>query len=143
MRISPEGIYRWIYRDALRGGSLYPHLLRRHKKRRKQFSCGTRGFIPGRVSIHDRPAGVEGRCRFGHWESDGVEGQQGSGGIATHVERKSRLLVAARLDDKKADTFSEATITAFTTIPKAWCKTFTVDNGKEFAAFKKIERQPV
>ena len=140
MRMSPEGIYQWIYRDALKGGSLYLHLLRRHKKRRKQCCYGTRGLIPGRVSIHDRPAGVEGRRRFGHWESDSVEGKKGSGGIATHVERKSRLLVAARLDDKQADTFSEATIIAFTAIPKAWRKTFTVDNGKEFAAFKKMER---
>ena len=119
MRMSPEGIYQWIYRDALKGGSLYLHLLRRHKKRRKQCCYGTRGLIPGRVSIHDRPAGVEGRRRFGHWESDSVEGKKGSGGIATHVERKSRLLVAARLDDKQADTFSEATIIAFTAIPKA------------------------
>jgi IS30 family transposase len=139
MRMSPEGIYQWIYRDALKGGSLYLHLLRKHKKRRKQCGYGMRGLIPGRVSIHDRPGGVEGRRRFGHWESDSVEGEKGSGGIATHVERKSRLLVAAQLDDKRADTFSEATITAFSAIPKVWCKTFTVDNGKEFSSFKKME----
>lgn len=96
---------------------------------------GTRGLIPGRVS----PIGVEGRRRFGHCESDTVEGKKGTGGIATHVERKSRLLVVARLDDKPASTFSEATITAFTLIPKVWCRTFTVDNGKEFSAFKKME----
>jgi IS30 family transposase len=139
MRMSPEGIYQWIYSDALSGGNLYLHLLRHHKKRRKHCRYGTRGLIPDRVSIHDRPLGVEGRRRFGHWESDTVEGAKGSGGIATHVERKSRLLVAARLDDKRAETFNHATISAFSVIPKVWCKTFTVDNGKEFSAFKKME----
>jgi transposase, IS30 family len=140
MRMSSEGIYRWVYQDAIMGGTLYQHLLRRHKKRRQQCRYGTRGFIPGRISIHERPVSIAFRRRFGHWESDSVEGAKGSGGIATHVERKSRLLVAARLADKKAETFSQATIMAFTAIPKKWCRTFTVDNGKEFSTFKKIEQ---
>ncbi|MFT7223630.1 MAG: IS30 family transposase, partial [Cellvibrionaceae bacterium] len=50
------------------------------------------------------------------WESDSVEGAKGSGGIETHVERKSRLLVATPLDDKRAETFSRETIEAFSTI---------------------------
>jgi len=139
MRISPEGIYRWIYQDAINGGALYLYLRRRHRKRRKQCRYGLRGLILDRVSIHDRPISIERRRRFGHWESDSVEGAKGSGGIATHVERKSRLLIATRLDDKRAETFSRETITAFTAIPQAWRKTFTVDNGKEFSTFKKIE----
>ena len=139
MRVSAESIYRWVYQDAVRGGTLYQHFLRRHKKRRTQCGSDLRGLIPGRISIQERPVGVELRRRFGHWESDSVEGAKGSGGIATHVERKSRFLVAARLRDKKASTFSEATITSFKQIPKRWRKTFTVDNGKEFAMFKATE----
>jgi len=139
MRISPECIYQWIYRDANNGGTLYQHLLRRHQKRRKQCRYGTRGLIPDRVSIHDRPLSIERRRYFGHWESDSVEGKKGSGGIATHVERKSRLLIAAQLKDKQASTFSQASIKAFSGIPRKWRKTATVDNGKEFAQFKKME----
>lgn len=140
MRISPETIYQWIYQDTREGGELYQHLLRRHKKRRRQVAYGTRGLIPGRVSIHERPVSIENRRRFGHWESDTVEGAKGSGGIATHVERKSRYLVAAKLQDKRAETFSKASITAFKPIPVSWRKTLTVDNGKEFAGFKDIEK---
>lgn len=140
MRISPEGIYRWVYEDTAQGGSLYQHLLRRHKKRRRQRLYGAgRGLIPNRVSIHDRPLSINRRRRFGHWEGDSVEGKKGTGGIATHVERKSRLLVAAKLSDKCADTFYRATAEAFKVIPEKWRKTLTVDNGKEFAQFKKIE----
>ena len=140
LRISHEGIYRWVYSNAAQGGSLYQHLLRRHKKRRKHRQYGSgRGLIPHRVSIHDRPESIENRACFGHWEGDTVEGKKGTGGIATHVERKSRLLIAAKLHDKGADTFAQATTKAFSPIPKKWRKTLTVDNGKEFAQFKKME----
>lgn len=139
MRISPEGIYRWIYRDAANGGSLYQHMLRHHKKRKRQSGTGLRGLIPGRINIASRPLGVEGRRRFGHWEGDSVQGAKGSGAIATHVERKSRFLVAAKLHDQRAETFSKATVGAFENIPRQWLKTLTVDNGKEFAQFKQIE----
>ena len=142
MRISAEGIYRWIYRDAREGGSLYLHCLRHHKKRRRQGRYGTgRGLIPGRVSIDARPASVDRRSRFGHWEADSVEGAKGSGGIATHVERKSRLLLAGKLTDKRADTFNQTTYRLFAQIPGKWKKSLTVDNGKEFSLFKGIEKE--
>ena len=41
MRISAEGVYRWIYQDAAEGGPLYLHCLRHHKKRRRQGRYGT------------------------------------------------------------------------------------------------------
>ena len=103
MRINTETIYQWIYLDACQGGGLYTHLRRRHKKRRKQKRYGScRGLIPGRVSISDRPTIVDQRKRFGDWEGDTVEGAKGSGGIVSHVERKSRYLIAAKLPDKTA-----------------------------------------
>lgn len=140
MRMSAEGIYQWIFQDAAQGGTLYQHLLRRRKKRRKQCAYGAmRGLIPGRICIHDRPKSIENRVRFGHWEGDTVEGAKGTGGIATHVERKSRFLVAGKLGDKSAETFRRTTAQAFRAIPKKWCKTLTVDNGKEFSGFKNIE----
>jgi len=137
MRVSHETIYLWIYSDAINGGSLYTHLRRLHKRRRKQRHYGScRGLIPGRVSIWERPEAVETRERFGDWEGDTVEGAKGSGGIASHVERKSRYLVAAKLSDKAAKTMTIASIKAFRRIPKVMLKTLTVDNGKEFSQFK-------
>lgn len=105
MRISPETIYQWIYSDAIQGGDLYTHLRRQHRRRRKQRRYGSgRGLIPGRVGICERPGVVDSRERFGDWESDTVEGAKGSGGIASHVERKSRYLLAAKLLNKTANT---------------------------------------
>lgn len=142
MRISTETIYQWLYKDAKQGGTLYTHLRRRHKKRRKQRRYGSlRGLIPGRVSISERPCVVNQRNRFGDWEGDSVEGKKGSGGIATHVERVSRYLIARKLADKTADAMTTNSIKAFSRIAKIMRKTLTVDNGKEFAQFKRLEQK--
>ena len=142
MRISHETIYQWIYADAMKGGDLYTHLRRHHKKRRKQRRYGSgRGLIPGRVSISKRPEVVDKRGRFGDWEGDTVEGAKGSGAIASHVERKSRYLVAVKLTDKSANTMTIASAKALRRIPKVMRKTLTVDNGKEFSMFKQLEEE--
>jgi len=140
MRVSHETIYRWIYLDAMEGGTLHQHLRRRRKKRRRQKRYGSgRRFIPGRISISERPAIVETRERFGDWEGDTVEGKRSTGYFVTHVERKSRYLIAAKLIDKKAEPLTAKSIKAFWRIPKRMRKTLTLDNGKEFARFKELE----
>lgn len=140
MRISHETIYRWIFLDAQKGGDLYQHLRRRHKRRRKQTRYGTgRRFLPGRVSIDERSSIVEQRKRFGDWEGDTLEGAKGTGGLATHVDRKSRYLLAVKLVDKKAATMTQQSIKAFRSVPLKLRHTLTVDNGREFANFKELE----
>jgi len=142
MRISIECIYHWIYRDATEGGYLFRHLRRHHKKRRKQRQYGSvRGLLPNRVSIHDRPVIIEARERIGDWEGDTVEGGKGTEHIATHVDRTSRYLLASKLTDKKAETMADKTIKLFHKIPKTVRKTLTLDNGKEFADFERIEKE--
>lgn len=140
MRVSAQTIYRWVYRDASQGGTLFTCLCRQHKKCRRQRRYGTgRGLIPGRTSINERPGCVATRHRFGDWEGDTVEGGKGSGNIAAHVERKSRYLIAAKLENKTAKVTAEVVTAAYKRIPKAMKHTLTVDNGKEFARFKEIE----
>jgi len=140
MRVSHETIYRWVYLVAMEGGNLHQHLRRRHKKRRRQTRYGSgRRFIAGRVSISQRPPIVDSRERFGDWEGDTLEGRKGCGHLATHVERKRRFLVAAKLADKRAATMTQATTASFWRLPKALRHTLTVDNGKEFSRFKELE----
>ncbi|NOT14543.1 MAG: IS30 family transposase [Methylotenera sp.] len=142
MRISIESIYRWVYRDAVAGGTLFKNLRRCHPKRRKQSRYASlRGLLPGRVSIHARPDEVALKQRFGDWEGDTVEGAKGTGYITTHVERKSRYLIAKKLINKTAMVTRLATCQAFRPVPKALRKTLTLDNGKEFAQFKAIAKQ--
>lgn len=107
----------------------------KHKKRKTDDK---RGKIPDTVSIHERPLGAENRFQYGHWESDTVLGQRKAGCFGTHVERKSGFLVAFKIDDRQDNAFNKATIKAFSVIPDKLKKSFTVDNGKEFAAHKEL-----
>jgi transposase, IS30 family len=52
-----------------------------------------------------------------NWEGDTLEGTKGSGAIASHVERKSRYLVATKLANKAADTMTTASANALLRIP--------------------------
>ncbi len=141
MRLSTECIYQWIYQDAINGGKLYKSLPRCHKKRRRQLRYGSlRGILPNRRSIHDRAKAIENRTRYGHWEGDTIFGTRSSGYIATFVERKSRYLISAKLSDKTAQELANKAINLFSSIPSKLTKTLTLDNGKEFAQFKRIEK---
>jgi transposase, IS30 family len=141
MQVSTETIYRWIYRDASQGGALYKDLTRRHKKRRRQcrYASGRR-YMKDRKSIHTRPEVVASRERFGDFEGDTVEGAKGTGYISTHVERKSRYLMAAKLDNKTAAATTAAVIDVYSPLPSALRHTLTLDNGSEFSHFKEMEQ---
>jgi IS30 family transposase len=140
MRMSTEGIYQWIYREARCGGDEYTQLRRGRKRRRKQAGYGRgRGLIRGRTPISERPACVSRRERYGDWEGDTVIGKQGTGAIATYVERKCQYLMAMKLSDKRADLLADASARAFRKIKVSLRRTLTVDNGKEFARYDQLQ----
>ena len=129
-----------IYR-AIDTGVLPPQLKKIMRFKWKHKKCKTedkRGKIPNTTPISERPAGAENRTRFGHWESDTVLGMRKTGCFGTHVERKSGFLVAFRIGDRQDNAFNKATIQAFSAIPNKLKKSFTVDNGKEFAAHQEL-----
>jgi len=142
MRVSYETIYAHVYADKKRGGTLHQGLRQKHKKRRnRSHSKDRRGIIKDRVLIHERPAIVETQERVGDWEGDTVIGKNHRGAVATFVDRKSLFLVAAVMPDKTAGALYTAALAAYIgTVPRRMRHTLTVDNGKEFAGFKDIER---
>ncbi len=141
MRISIESIYAWIRGNKSVGGPMYKHLRQARKKRRKRYGTGeSRGQIANRKLLQQRPGSANNRTRFGHWESDTVEGKKGTGYLVTHVERKTGYLVASYLPDKKSETLNSETVRAFSTIPSELVRTLTTDNGKEFAGHESLEK---
>jgi len=142
MRVSHECVYQWIERDRAKGGLFHTHLRQSNRKRRKRYGSSSKvGLIEGRVGIEHRPSEVELKARVGDWESDSVGGTHTRGPkLATHVERRTRYLVAAKLPDGKADSFNRRTIRAFKDLPSKILLTMTTDNGREFAKFKDIEK---
>ncbi len=142
MSICAGTIYRYVRNDRSDGGVLYMKLRRGLKKKRKKYgSSDKRGQIPDKRMIDDRPDYVDKRSTLGHWESDSMVGRNHKSYIATHVERKSRYLVAVKLDSKSAADYNKASISKLREIPLEMIKTMTVDNGKEFAEFKTLEKE--
>ena len=134
--ISFSNIYRAIDSGVL--PSQLKKIMRFKWKHKKCKGDDRRGKIPDTTPISKRPAGAENRTRFGHWESDTVPGMCKTGCFGTHVERKSGYLIAFRIDDRQDKAFNKATIEAFSSVPDKLKKSFTVDNGKEFAAHKEL-----
>lgn len=141
-RISHEAIYQWIYQDAAQGGSLYSRLVRAHKKRRKQRRYAYyHGLIPNRIDISQRPKAINTRRRYGHWEGDTMVGSQHKGRIVTHVERKSRYLIAGLIKTGTAQHFNQATLVCYSTIPAQYRLTLTLDNGSENAQHSELTQR--
>ena len=140
MRVNTETIYRWIYQQAPVDNTLCLCLRtgRRQRKKHRKNTNG-HGVIKHRTSITERPACVALRERYGDWEGDTIIGQQGTGAIVTHVERKSLYLIAGKLVSKHAQPLTKKTVRLFRKVPLKLRQTLTVDNGTEFADFKAIE----
>jgi len=141
MWISYETIYRYLWEDKRRGGSLYC-LLRRGRRKYGKRGTGPHPNrkITGRVSITERPAIVTEQGRFGDWEADTVYGRQRKSCLVTVVERKSLWCAAAHIPDATAGAVNQGMLQSLLPIPKPLVLTITVDNGKEWARFKVLER---
>jgi len=140
--ISTESIFRLVYHDFKRGGDLWKLLPSKRKRRKNQLGRpDQRGQIEGRRFIDERPAVVEKRNRFGHWEGDTIIGGHHKGAIFTSIERKSRYMLAWNSIKKEAERMVHSVQQAFTTIPGKLRKTLTVDNGLEFTNHGDISKK--
>lgn len=138
--ISHETIYRFIRADRSRGGSLYKHLRIMPKRRRKHYrSTDYRGRLQGKRHISERPAEVETRTTFGHWEADTVVGSNLHHCILTLVERKSGFAIIKKMNRRSASCVTDATLAVLRDHPTLFT-TITLDNGTEFHGYKRWEQ---
>ena len=142
MQISHETIYRSLFVQAR--GVLKKELVRHLRTRRMMRRCqkaSTRGHgqgqIAGAVSIRERPAEVEDRAVPGHWEGDLLSGSNNTH-IATLVERKSRLTLLVKVENRETQTVVRALIQKVRRLPTELRKSLTWDRGFEMAAHKKF-----
>lgn len=139
LRISHEAIYLHVWHDKHHGGSLYRYLRQATKKRRKRHNTrDSRGRLPGKRPIEERPLAVEDRTEVGHWEIDTVMGK-GKPCIVTLVERSTGYVEIGKLNSKSADELTHRVIQMIRrqTLPVL---TITADNGTEFHGYANIER---
>jgi IS30 family transposase len=138
--VSAKTIYTWIWKNQEEGGCLFLHL-RRRGRRPKWFGMTKteRVRIPHRRDISERPKIVDRWKRCGDWESDlVVSPHSGSGAVATFVERYSKYLRTALLQNRTAEAFVQGAHQAFSIIPSALRLTMTHDNGSEICGHEHI-----
>ena len=143
-RVSHETIYQYIYAhpagalkkllvDALRKG----HQKRRPRSRGKD----RRGGIRNMRSIRERPEEAQSREVPGHWEGDLIKGAFNGSAIGTLVDRSTRFVILAKVDDSSAEAVLEGFTRRLRTLPKALRKTLTYDQGREMARHEDLEKR--
>jgi len=138
--VSHETIYRYIYHDMHHGGSLYSHLRIVTKCHRKRYrSHDSRGILPGKRHISQRPPEVETRLHLGHWEGDTMLGCGPRHCLLTLVERKSGFSIIKKLEARTENCVTRAALQAISEHRCAF-RTITFDNGTEFHNYKTLEQ---
>jgi transposase, IS30 family len=141
LSISHETIYRYVWNDMLRGGSLHVLLRGARKRRRKRYGAyDSRGRLTGKRHISERPAAAETRSRIGDLEGDTMIGGADKHCVLTLVDRKTGYLYVGKLEER---TVRAATRRAVSIINNAGrpVRTLTLDNGTEFHGYKEIEKK--
>lgn len=146
-REDPNGIsvcHETIYKFILKQKPELKKFLRSQKgKYRRRYGTGIREKRREEAKkkrIDVRPEIVETRSRVGDWEGDTIVGKEKTKHILTHVERKSGLLLADKLDRATAEQARKITTRRFKKIAKKKRFTITYDNGIQFSEHEALER---
>lgn len=139
--IGKDSIYKFIYDQRK---DLVKYLRCQKGKYRRRYGARIREKQREELKkkrIDKRPAIVEKRERIGDWEGDTIVGAERTKQILTHVERKSGLLLADKLERATAEETKIKTVARFDTVPKEKKHTLTYDNGTTFAEYEMTEKK--
>jgi IS30 family transposase len=145
--VSHETIYQWIWKlkhsfklSDQKDKKLYKEL--RHGKRRRKRSLlhGSRGLIPNRTSIEQRPAIVNKRKRIGDVEVDLMMGKHHRGALLVVIDRATLKTSLQKVATRDAPLIARKIINKFVA-HKHWMKTMTFDNDLAFAAHEQVAQK--
>lgn len=138
--IGKDSIYKYIYENRK---DLVKYLRCQKGKYRRRYGTKIREKQREKAKkkrIDKRPAIVEKRGRIGDWEGDTILGKD-KNHILTHVERKSGLIAADKLNTVTAEETKEKTIARFKNVSRKKKHTLTYDNGATFSEYEMTERK--
>jgi hypothetical protein len=90
------------------------------------------------VSIHVRPPEVDDRVMPGHWEGDFIKGAGNQSSVGVLVERTSRLVLLAKMEDATAASALAGFTAKLNSIAAPLRQTFTYDQGKEMTRHQEL-----
>jgi transposase, IS30 family len=100
-----------------------------------------RGQIPEMLSIHVRPPEVDDRVMPGHWEGDFIKGAGNKSSVGVLVERTSRLVLLAKMDDATAASALAGFTGKLNSIATPMRRSLTYDQGKEMSRHAQLTAQ--
>lgn len=137
--ISHEAIYAFVFSPEGRRLRLHRDLASRKARRgRRARRARAEPMIPNRTPIHQRPIKAHLRAQPGHWEGDLMHFRAQRAALLTCVERRSRVLIAARLPDKRPDGVANTIGIMLGALPARARRTITLDNGGEFSGHERF-----
>ena len=139
--LSYSSIYRFIYRDARKGGILWEHLRTQRKKRKnrkKSILASNFNVLKDVRSIDQRAKIVDRKQRIGDLERDLICGTKPGAVILTINDRVSRKIKIGWLPSKCSKGVHQKTVTL---LKNKRVHTLTNDNGREFARHKQTEKR--
>lgn len=142
--ISHEWIYQWIWqckhshsRENRPYRDLFEYLCHGKRKRKRGNRKDSRGVIPHRTPIEQRPAIVSKRKRVGDIEVDLMMGKNHKGALLVMTDRATLNTRLKKLVTRDSKEVSKAIISILKSSPfKA--KTLTFDNDKAFSEHENI-----
>lgn len=132
--ISKDTIYSYIYKTKKRRRDFIKHLVRKHKRRRKQIGRSVKKLprIKDSIPIDRRHYLVDKRVTLGHWEGDLMEGKRYEPkALSVEAERLTRYVRLIFVKNKTSDQKTKGLKSSLAPFPKRLKKTLTVDNGPE------------
>jgi IS30 family transposase len=139
-----ETIYRHVYGPEGRREDLYRCLPKARRRRGRRYGRRPRSAsIPRERWIENRPAEVESRESFGHWEGDLLifRKEAGKANVTSLVERKSRFTFLLPNQDKRSAAVVAGIADALRGLPENARLTVTFDRGSEFASYAALDRE--
>jgi len=145
--VCTKTLYSYIDQGLIPGVSnetLWEKRNRRNRPSRRLHRCHKRP--QQRQSIENRPAHVDSREEFGHWEIDLVVGPTSASNAAllTLVERKTRHVICRKIPDKSQASVLRAIRAIESQFGarrfRSLFKSITADNGSEFLDVENLQR---
>lgn len=143
--VSHECIYKFIWnckhsnkKENRPFKNSYKYLKHRKRRRKRGNYKDTRGVIPNRVSIEERPAIVEKRIRFGDTEIDLIMGAKHKSALLVTLDRATLLTTINKVSGKNSNVITKKIIQRLKKMPPI--KTITFDNDQAFCQHEKIAK---
>ena len=145
--VSHETIYKWIWhckqsnrKEDKNDKKLYQHLAHGRRRRKRGLRHDSRGIIPNRVSIEQRPKIVERRNRIGDIEVDLMMGKDHKGALLVMTDRSTLCTQLKLLPSKESKEVHRAMSQRLSNLNYK-IKTITFDNDKAFSKHEAIAKK--